>query len=263
LSIAPKPQPDRPEITTTDGKQLWHVIPHQKQLFVYPLPDSGPSLLGGGSWLLSLMTGLKSDEVRKRYGFQLTKEDDYYAYLEVVPRLPADRGNFKRARLVLNKDQGTIRQLWYETAAGDEVTWNVTDVDLKPTLQPQDFEVTTPSSDWKVTEIHREKNELPAWLGHRKAPTNPPATATTNRLQDLVKELVRTKKTDEQALEALTLAVLARYPTETERQLLVDYLAHHNDRQEALSKIVRQLLATQEFRSHLENLEQGVPKVGY
>ena len=69
--------------------------------------------------------GMKAEEAQRRYALTLAKEDTYYVYVDITPRFAADRAEFQRARLVLNKDNYLPRQLWFEHVNGNEVTWDI------------------------------------------------------------------------------------------------------------------------------------------
>lgn len=83
-------------------------------------------------------------------------------------------------------------------------------------------------------------------------------TGVPARLQTLVAELAKSQRSDDQIVEALCLATLSRFPTETERRFMSDQLAKQKDRrQEALSDIVWALINTKEFDAHVSELTKG------
>ena len=61
-----------------------------------------------------LFFGMSPADAKNRYDWKLTKEDDFYIYLDVTPRLKEERAIFQRARLVLNKDTFLPRQIWFQ-----------------------------------------------------------------------------------------------------------------------------------------------------
>jgi WD40 repeat protein len=78
-----------------------------------------------------------------------------------------------------------------------------------------------------------------------------------DRIDALLGELIRAKRTNNQIIEALYLATLARLPTEIEKGFALKHLdAQSQRRQEALNDLVFSLTQTQEFRRHLEALSQ-------
>jgi hypothetical protein len=80
----------------------------------------------------------------------------------------------------------------------------------------------------------------------------PPARgAAVGRLDRLLDELLKSKRSDEQVLEALYLATLARLPTEAEMKPILEHVAK-KDRQEAFKDALWALVNTNEFREHLK-----------
>jgi RNA polymerase sigma factor (sigma-70 family) len=77
-----------------------------------------------------------------------------------------------------------------------------------------------------------------------------------DRLDRLLSELLSSKKTDEQIVEALFLATLARFPTATERKLILDGVKSQPDRTAAWQGVVRALAATDEAKAHAESLSK-------
>jgi hypothetical protein len=72
--------------------------------------------------------------------------------------------------------------------------------------------------------------------------------------------MLHSGKSNEQILDALTLAALGRFPTETERSLALAVVAERKDRPVAWSGILQALTGSAEFRRHVEELQQSVAK---
>jgi RNA polymerase sigma factor (sigma-70 family) len=70
----------------------------------------------------------------------------------------------------------------------------------------------------------------------------------------LIDELVKEKKTDDQAAEALFLAALGRFPAEHERKLVGEHLAKKKDRRDALVDAVWALINSKEYGTRLDAL---------
>jgi RNA polymerase sigma factor (sigma-70 family) len=68
-----------------------------------------------------------------------------------------------------------------------------------------------------------------------------------DRLEKLLQELVDSKRSDEQAVEALYLATLTRFPSDSEKKIALDHLAKQKDRQEGLANVLWALVNTKEF----------------
>jgi RNA polymerase sigma factor (sigma-70 family) len=81
------------------------------------------------------------------------------------------------------------------------------------------------------------------WSVGGPAPARPRAAADRfgphlDRLSHLVQQLVASKRSDEQAVEALYLAVLIRFPSDAEKKHALDHLARQPDRKEALTNLL-------------------------
>jgi hypothetical protein len=76
-----------------------------------------------------------------------------------------------------------------------------------------------------------------------------------DRLDQLLNQLLESKRSDEQVLEALYLATLGRLPTEGEKRHIAD-LKGSGDRPAQFEAVLRALLASKECRDHQEVLRQ-------
>ncbi|MFL5340308.1 MAG: sigma-70 family RNA polymerase sigma factor [Gemmataceae bacterium] len=77
-----------------------------------------------------------------------------------------------------------------------------------------------------------------------------------DRLGQLLDRLLADQKPDAQVLEALTLAALARYPTDTETALIVAQVAKQTDRKAAWNGVLTTLLQTAEAQQHIDSLNR-------
>ncbi|HKB02689.1 MAG TPA: sigma-70 family RNA polymerase sigma factor [Gemmataceae bacterium] len=84
--------------------------------------------------------------------------------------------------------------------------------------------------------------------------------APSDRLRRLLTELLTGKRSDDQVLDALCLATMARFPTETERKLILDGVREQPDRRAAWDGVLRALASTQEAKAHAEGLSKRVAK---
>jgi hypothetical protein len=75
----------------------------------------------------------------------------------------------------------------------------------------------------------------------------------------LVEELLGANKTDEQVLDALTLAAAGRLPTAAERALTLAAVSKASDRKAAWLEVARALAATDEARRHAADLNKANP----
>lgn len=71
----------------------------------------------------------------------------------------------------------------------------------------------------------------------------------------LIGDLLAAKKTDDQVLEALTLAATGRLPTDTEKKLAAAMVAKQKDRQAAWQEVAGTLAGTDEAKKHADRLK--------
>lgn len=84
--------------------------------------------------------------------------------------------------------------------------------------------------------------------------------AGSDRLDRLLGTLLEGNKTDEQILDAVCLATMARFPVETEKKLILAGLRGQPDRRAAWSIVLTTLASTQEAKAHSEGLNKRVAK---
>ena len=144
------------------GTFIYQFSPTKMEINAIRLPPPKPGQVGDDT-SLTLIFGMKAEQAKERYFLKLTREDQFYIYLEIEPRLAADKAEFKRAQLVLNKDTFLPRQLWFEHANGNQVVWGIPRIDPKAKVNLADFDAPKPPPGWKLVPIER--------------PTEPPPTA--------------------------------------------------------------------------------------
>jgi roadblock/LC7 domain-containing protein len=80
------------------------------------------------------------------------------------------------------------------------------------------------------------------------------------RFDRLIGDLLRSGKSDGDAIDALYLATLARFPAETEKQFAGNFLGSKSNRQEALKDLLFALTNTKEFSAHVQELQKRAPR---
>jgi TIGR03009 family protein len=141
---------DRPELAekfVSTGTHLYEFVPRDRVVRVHELPPA----TGAQSPALSFF-GLKADEARRRYHLKLVKEDQWYVYIEALPRLAADRAEFQQARLVLTKGNGLPRQLWYRHGE-QETQWDFVRVEMNAPLERAEFTAPVVPPGWKMVDV--------------------------------------------------------------------------------------------------------------
>ncbi|MFY7952115.1 MAG: hypothetical protein ACOVT5_06365 [Armatimonadaceae bacterium] len=71
----------------------------------------------------------------------------------------------------------------------------------------------------------------------------------------LIDDLLAKKKTDEQTLEALTLAATGRLPTDTEKKLVAAVVSKQKDKKAAWQEVAGTLAGTDEAKAHADRLK--------
>jgi TIGR03009 family protein len=101
---------------------------HVPPMFGFPeRPEEYPDhflcrLIGGQLESLSWMSvGFPVGQLTTRFQVRLGKEDEHWIYLEVEPKGGADRAEFRKMRVVLDKKAKWVRQLWFERLDGGTI----------------------------------------------------------------------------------------------------------------------------------------------
>ncbi|MSR29938.1 MAG: hypothetical protein EXR99_00395 [Gemmataceae bacterium] len=130
------------------GNYLYQVLFESKEIRAFELPKPKPGQVAEDSFM-SFLFGMKAEEAMKRYNMRLVKEDQYYFYVEIFPRNPADRADFQRARVVFNKHNYLPRQLWFEQPNGSEVTWDIPKIEPNVQIDRAEFDPPRAPQGWK------------------------------------------------------------------------------------------------------------------
>jgi TIGR03009 family protein len=136
------------------GTYLYAYAVQQKEIRAYELPRPKPGQVADDNFL-SFLFGMKAQDALKKYNIRLAKEDKWYIYLDVTPKFQADKAEFSRARLVLNKDSYLPRQLWFEQANGNESTWDVPQMNTKTPIDRRKFDAPKPPDGWKLVPMNQ------------------------------------------------------------------------------------------------------------
>src|SRR5579875_2054988 len=149
------------------GTYIYQFLPDQKEIRYYKLPKPEPGQAGEENNLLTLLFGMKAEEAKRRYELKLDKEDANYIYVYISPRSGADKADFQRARLVLNKSNYLPRQLWFEHANRSEVLWDIPNLQVGMALDRRTFDAPQAPPGWKLvpgenrSQIARPANPTP------------------------------------------------------------------------------------------------------
>ena len=130
---------------------LWVYDLPKKELRLHELPKRSAETENN---LMALLFGMKVANAKARYDIQLKGEDNFYFYLEIVPKLEKDKADFAKARLTLVRKTYLPAQLWFQQANQDEVTWDLSRVNPEANhLRPADFASPQTPKDWKLVRV--------------------------------------------------------------------------------------------------------------
>jgi TIGR03009 family protein len=136
------------------GTYLYQWMPAQKEIKVIELPRPKPGQVSEDNFL-GFLFGMRAEEAKRRYVLNMTREDKYYIYVDITPRFAADRAEFQRAQLVLNKDNFLPRRLWFEHPNHTEVTWDIPALKTGVVLDRRAFDAPRAPAGWKLVPVSR------------------------------------------------------------------------------------------------------------
>jgi TIGR03009 family protein len=149
MSVEGQKEPKEKYICT--GTYIYQFWPDQKEIRYYKLPKPEPGQASEEeNNLLSLLFGMKADDAKRRYELRLDKEDANYIYVSIAPRSAADKADFQRARLVLNKSNYMPRQLWFEHANRSTTLWDIPNLQVGMAMDRRTFDAPQAPQGWKL-----------------------------------------------------------------------------------------------------------------
>jgi TIGR03009 family protein len=155
------------------GTYIYQYAPEQKEIRYYELPKPKPGQVSEENNLLSLLFGMKAEDAKRRYDLK-AKEDTWYIYVDISPRSPADKSDFQRAQLVLNKSNNLPRRLWFEHANKSEVLWDIPNLHVGMDVKRIWFDAPKAPPGWKVVAgENRVQTARPAGPAPSGGPTVP------------------------------------------------------------------------------------------
>jgi TIGR03009 family protein len=128
------------------GNYLYQFLPAQKEVRAYEIQKRDGAAENG---LLGFLFGMTAQKARQDFHLTLAKEDQYYIYVDVVPRSATAKADFTRARLVLNKDSFLPRQLWFVAPNKNETLWDLPRVQSDIALDRRLFDTPRTPPGWK------------------------------------------------------------------------------------------------------------------
>jgi TIGR03009 family protein len=168
FKMAPKEKPNEfTERAIYTGNFLYYFDYASKVIQARPMtpPKSGQV---ADDTFLPFLTGMKADEAVRRYDLKIEKEDQWYAYVIVVPRLAGDRAEFTKGRLVFNKETFLPRQLWYVEPNSSQITFDLAKVEKDVRLDRKEFEKPEAPPGWKLVVQQRGEEAPPRIIRPQK-----------------------------------------------------------------------------------------------
>jgi TIGR03009 family protein len=138
------------------GTYLYEYVPGEKLIRIHELPAPKPGQVSDDNFL-SFLFGMRAEEAKRRYDLKLVKgppEDQWYYYLEILPRYPQDKADFAKARLVLTAQTFLPRELWFEQPNKDEVKWDIPKIEQGGQVRRDDF-MPPNEAGWKMERTSR------------------------------------------------------------------------------------------------------------
>ena len=162
LDVQKKGAPNDYEKFLCTGTFLYQFLPASKVINVFELPQPRPGQPAVNNDFLSFFFGMKATEAKLRYDLKLVKEDQHYFYLEVQPKMAADKADFTRARLVLSAPTMLPREVWFEQPNGNEVKWDLPKVERDVKIDRSEFAPPAQlPAGWNMVRVPRAENTPP------------------------------------------------------------------------------------------------------
>lgn len=180
LEMQKKGKPDVFEKYICTGTFLYEYVPANKIIRVHELPPPKQGQVSDESFL-SFLFGMKADDCKRRYDLKLAKEDQWYVYIEIASKLPADKADFQRARLVLAKANYLPRQLWFEEPNGNEVTWDIPKSVNGAQINRAEFTAPNVPPGWTMVRVPKPNDPAQPAPGPNNNPNVPPRVIRQNQ----------------------------------------------------------------------------------
>jgi TIGR03009 family protein len=120
------------------GEFLYEVSPANQEIRVHDLPKPKPGENVDHN-LVALLFGMKAAQAKARFKIDLQGADEHYFYLRVESQTIADKADFAKAQLALIRKSYLPRQLQFEQANGNRVTWDLPNIQTPANLRAADF----------------------------------------------------------------------------------------------------------------------------
>lgn len=157
LALLDLRQKDRPgvfERYVSTGTYLYEYNQANKELRYHELPQPKPGQVADDNFL-SFLFGMKAEEAKRRYDMKLVGEDKYWIYIEVLPRLAADKEDFQKAQLALRQDTFLPGLLTFDEPNGNRISWEIPAIESGVRLNREEFMKPVLPPGWKTVRAPR------------------------------------------------------------------------------------------------------------
>ena len=133
------------------GTYLYEYNQGNREVRVQELPAPKAGQVAEDNFL-SFVFGMKAEEAKRRYELNLVGDgtDKNYHYVEILPRLPADKADFQKAQLVLTQTTLLPRMLTFIEPNGNRITWDIPVIETGIPLDRREFASPTIPQGWRL-----------------------------------------------------------------------------------------------------------------
>jgi TIGR03009 family protein len=161
LEMTPEGKKEFSERYVCSGAFLYEFSQQKKEIRAHELPKPKEGQVSDDNFL-GFLFGMKATAAKQRYDLKLDHTDKDYIYVMIEPRFAADKVDFKRAQMVLNKNTMLPRRLWFEQANSTETTWDVFELKSNDkTIDRREFDKPTPDPGWKMVNAPKDAESPP------------------------------------------------------------------------------------------------------
>jgi TIGR03009 family protein len=170
LRMIQRDNPSLYELIVCSGVYIYEYRPQAKKLVIHEMNEPAAGAFNNN--FMQFLFGMSAADAKRRYELKLAKdvsaENPHYIYLDIQPRFEADKREFERAQMVLFANSMLPRRLWFRHPNGDEVLWDLPNVDTSVQLKPVDFTPPKAPDGWET------KKEPKQTLANPTSNRNPP-----------------------------------------------------------------------------------------
>jgi TIGR03009 family protein len=149
LRMIQKGNPQIYDLYISTGTYLYEYRPQTKALRIHTLEKQA----NFQNNFLTFLFGMSATDAKKKFDLNLSKEDDNWIYIDILPRFDEDKREFSRAQMVLYTKTMLPRRLWFQGANGDEITWDIPSIDTTTKISEKAFHPPPAPEGWTVDRV--------------------------------------------------------------------------------------------------------------